>query len=86
MALAPHSHDVAPTQLARLLGWLTTGRGGGAAAAAGSGGLPAWLPDLAASCEPLDDAVDGAVQPRCLRLTTSLLISILCPGLRSCAV
>ena len=63
MTLAPHSHDVAPPQLARLLSWLTTGRGGGSAAA-GSSELPAWLPELVAACEPLEGAAEGAAQPR----------------------
>lgn len=83
MALAPHSHDVAPPQLARLLGWLTTGRGGGPVAA-GSGGLPAWLPELAASCEPLEDAADGAVQPRCLQIDLTAYFQTV-SGLKSCA-
>ncbi len=46
VGLQPHTHDMPPQQLARLLEWLL-----GESPQPGAS-LPSWLPDLVASCPP----------------------------------
>ena len=58
MALAPHTHEVPPPQLTKLLVWLTGGvpaEGGSRKQEAVGGGLPAWLPEVALACPALEE-------------------------------